>query len=74
MCSKCFRESQGLNDIPKNISAEGKKSTLRAELKLGNVSLQVRHGDMTVENVDVIVNAANSSLEHACKILLILLF
>jgi hypothetical protein len=27
----------------------------------------VRNGDMTLETSDVIVNAANTSLDHACK-------
>jgi O-acetyl-ADP-ribose deacetylase len=31
----------------------------------GTASLQCRHGDMTEEDVDVIVNAANQSLDHA---------
>jgi phosphoribosylformylglycinamidine (FGAM) synthase PurS component len=44
---------------------------LKSELKEGEVSIQVRHGDMTTEEVDAIVNAANSSLDHACKQLLV---
>ena len=36
-------------------------------MKVEGVTLQVRHGDMTEEDVDAIVNAANSSLDHACK-------
>lgn len=49
-------------------SGEGKKSVLRVELKTPEgVSIQVRHGDMTTEEVDCIVNAANSSLDHACE-------
>jgi len=66
MCSKCFREMQGIGNIKKGPpSGEGKKSTLRAELKENGFSILVRHGDMTTEEVDAIVNAANSSLDHA---------
>jgi len=66
MCSKCFRESQGMAPLQKGPpSGEGKKSNLRAELKFGGASIQVRHGDMTTEDVDAIVNAANASLDHA---------
>lgn len=67
LCSKCYREKKGgtFNSGPP--SGKDKKSSLRAELKIGNVSIQVRHGDMTEEQVDCIVNAANSSLDHACK-------
>jgi len=66
LCSKCFREQQGFGDVKKGPpSGEGKKSALKAELKEGEISIQVRHGDMTTEEVDAIVNAANSSLDHA---------
>jgi len=46
-------------------SGEGKKSNMKVELKEGEVTIQVRHGDMTTEEVEAIVNAANSSLDHA---------
>jgi hypothetical protein len=55
-------------------SGEGKKSTLKAELKVQGIAIQVRHGDMTTEEVDAIVNAANSSLDHACMIELLYCF
>ena len=31
----------------------------------GGVKIEVRHGDLTVEPVDAIVNAANGRLDHA---------
>jgi len=66
LCSKCLREMQGFGDVKKGPpSGEGKKSTVKSEIKEGEVSIQVRHGDMTTEDVDAIVNAANSSLDHA---------
>lgn len=46
-------------------TGEGKLSALKIELKKNGVSIQVRHGDMTEEIVDCIVNAANSSLDHS---------
>ena len=45
--------------------AEGKESSVRLELKAGPYTIQVRMGDLTKENVDTIVNAANSYLDHA---------
>jgi len=66
MCSKCFREMQGFGNVKKGPpSGEGKKSTLKAVLNDAGLTIQVRHGDMTTEDVDCIVNAANSSLDHA---------
>jgi len=66
MCSKCFREMQGFGSVKKGPpSGEGKKSTLRAVLQDSGMTIQVRHGDMTTEEVDCIVNAANASLDHA---------
>jgi len=66
MCSKCFREFSGFGDVKKSApTGEGKKSNLLSQLKVTDVSIQVRHGDMTTEDVDAIVNAANSSLDHA---------
>lgn len=46
--------------------AAGKESVVRAQLpeSVGAV-VQVRIGDLTMEKVDCIVNAANSSLDHA---------
>jgi len=67
MCSKCFRELAGIAPLKKAPpSGENRKSNLLWELKTADgVSIQVRHGDMTEENVDCIVNAANASLDHA---------
>jgi len=66
LCSKCYREmTQGKGARPTPPSGEGKKSALKNELKVGNSTIQVRHGDMTAEDSDCIVNAANSSLDHA---------
>jgi O-acetyl-ADP-ribose deacetylase (regulator of RNase III) len=39
-------------------------SVLKAELRLKSGILQVRQGDLTEEQVDAIVNAANSRLQH----------
>jgi hypothetical protein len=36
----------------------------QATISEGKISLQVRFGDITREDVDVIVNKANSSLTH----------
>jgi len=68
MCSKCYREAmQGMGGpiISSKPVAEGKQSTIRIEKDIKGVKLQVRIGDMTEEKVDAIVNAANSSLDHA---------
>jgi len=67
LCSKCYRENVGNGNIKKGPpSGEGKKSQLLSEIKTPQgISIQVRHGDMTTEEVDCIVNAANSSLDHA---------
>jgi len=66
LCSKCFREKTGSGNFkPGPPTGVGKKSSLRGEFKIGQVSIQIRHGDMTEEDVDCIVNAANSSLDHA---------
>jgi len=67
MCSKCLREIQGGGKLKfESPSGEGLKSKLIGEIKLeGGLCIQVRHGDMTTEEVDCIVNAANSSLDHA---------
>lgn len=45
--------------------AEGKESAVRLEIQVGVFKIQVRIGDLTKEQVDTIVNAANSSLDHA---------
>jgi hypothetical protein len=37
----------------------------KGEMIVNGVSIEVRHGDLTVETVDCVVNAANSSLDHA---------
>jgi len=65
LCSKCHREQMGgvLKKGPP--SGEGKKSQSISTLKVGDSTIAVRHGDMTEELVDCIVNAANSSLDHA---------
>lgn len=41
------------------------ESVLKREYKSTGKILQVRKGDMTKENVDAIVNAANNFLQHA---------
>ena len=87
MCSKCYRDFQGFGEVKKCTTkssmltrlaapvGEGKKSTLKTELKTDSgVIIQVRHGDMTEEEVDCIVNAANSSLDHACMLKIILFY
>jgi len=47
-------------------NAVGKESILLHERKFnsGKITLQVRKGDLTVEKVDAIVNAANNQLKH----------
>jgi len=65
LCSKCFREQSG-GPIKKGPpSGEGKKSKTVNQLWIGTSKIEVRHGDMTEELVDCIVNAANTSLDHA---------
>jgi len=67
-CSVCHRDQvKGFGSVKKGPpSGEGKVSGLLSELKTPEgISIQVRHGDMTAENVDCIVNAANASLDHA---------
>eukprot|EP01126_Amoeba_proteus_P054442 TRINITY_DN6697_c0_g1_i3.p1 TRINITY_DN6697_c0_g1~~TRINITY_DN6697_c0_g1_i3.p1 ORF type:complete len:170 (-),score=51.01 TRINITY_DN6697_c0_g1_i3:761-1270(-) len=47
-------------------SGYGKSSTLVVEKKMEDgTCIQVRHGDLTEESVDAIVNAANKNLDHA---------
>jgi len=66
LCSSCFRQLTGGSKPTGAPTGQNKKSILRTELKLPTgVIIQVRHGDMTEETVDIIVNAANSSLDHA---------
>eukprot|EP00823_Brevimastigomonas_motovehiculus_P004433 TRINITY_DN2932_c0_g1_i1.p1 TRINITY_DN2932_c0_g1~~TRINITY_DN2932_c0_g1_i1.p1 ORF type:complete len:338 (+),score=113.16 TRINITY_DN2932_c0_g1_i1:148-1161(+) len=70
LCSKHLREllqESGDYVPPPKPSAEGKESILKCEEKIGGGSsvIQVRLGDMTLEKVDAIVNAANGSLVHA---------
>eukprot|EP01118_Nematostelium_gracile_P003311 TRINITY_DN1378_c0_g1_i1.p1 TRINITY_DN1378_c0_g1~~TRINITY_DN1378_c0_g1_i1.p1 ORF type:complete len:236 (-),score=43.84 TRINITY_DN1378_c0_g1_i1:31-738(-) len=66
MCSKCYREAKGIAPMQRAPSGVGMKSTLRAELDTPyGIKIQVRHGDMTSEEVDAITNAANDSLDHA---------
>eukprot|EP01115_Flamella_aegyptia_P013227 TRINITY_DN6922_c0_g1_i1.p1 TRINITY_DN6922_c0_g1~~TRINITY_DN6922_c0_g1_i1.p1 ORF type:complete len:236 (-),score=91.00 TRINITY_DN6922_c0_g1_i1:6-713(-) len=65
MCSQCFRMFNGGTAKPAPPSGENKKSVLKNEMKVNGITIQVRHGDMTEEDVDAIVNAANSSLDHA---------
>jgi len=67
LCSQCYREQVGYGVVKKGPpSGEGKKSNLLSEIKTPEgVAIQVRHGDMTTEEVDCIVNAANASLDHA---------
>lgn len=70
-CSKHWREQQVEWGFPADSwsrapppAAEGKASILKGELKIGACSIQVRLGDLTTENVDAIVNAANRDLVH----------
>merc|ERR1712100_136011 len=72
MCSFCYRQQMaaaGTMSHPmfsfKRPEAENKESTLSRQYKIGEWTLQVRMGDLTVEKVDAIVNAANTSLDHA---------
>eukprot|EP00455_Lapot_gusevi_P040535 TRINITY_DN4593_c0_g1_i1.p1 TRINITY_DN4593_c0_g1~~TRINITY_DN4593_c0_g1_i1.p1 ORF type:complete len:292 (+),score=55.49 TRINITY_DN4593_c0_g1_i1:96-971(+) len=70
-CSQCyskFLKSIGAEAPPSQQArpvAEGKQSTLQCEEKLHGCTIQVRLGDMTCENVDCIVNAANGQMIHA---------
>jgi O-acetyl-ADP-ribose deacetylase (regulator of RNase III) len=65
MCSLCFRNFSGSK--PFSPTGSEKKSSLKAEYKhlSTGIVIQVRHGDLTCEEVDCIVNAANSSLDHS---------
>ena len=40
------------------------KNTVIKEIKINNKILQIVHGDITLEDVDAIVNPANSRLQH----------
>jgi len=54
------------NDRVENSASEGKRSEIVMNLKIRNdASLEIRHGDLTVERTDAIVNAANKRLQHA---------
>jgi len=64
-----FSQKDFFNKEPDNFSERKgailRKSTLVIESKLANDFLiQVRHGDITQEDVDVVVNAANNHLLH----------
>src|SRR4051812_19230586 len=50
---------------PPKPSAEGKASIVKCEEKVGTCTISIRLGDLTTEKVDTIVNAANSSSQHA---------
>lgn len=43
----------------------GKESELIGRLRVDGIEIQVRFGDLTVEKVDAICNAANTMLDHA---------
>ena len=71
-CETCTYENEPVYkscemcQTKKQTDAVAKVSELVVEMKLdGGTSLQVRHGDLTVEPVDAIVNAANERLDHA---------
>uniref|UniRef100_A0A6B2L8I6 Macro domain-containing protein n=1 Tax=Arcella intermedia TaxID=1963864 RepID=A0A6B2L8I6_9EUKA len=60
-----LRMFENSNKKPK-ASGQGKPSVLKKEqIFPGDIKLQVRHGDLTEEQVDIIVNAANKHLDHA---------
>eukprot|EP01116_Phalansterium_solitarium_P005513 TRINITY_DN17236_c0_g1_i1.p1 TRINITY_DN17236_c0_g1~~TRINITY_DN17236_c0_g1_i1.p1 ORF type:complete len:237 (-),score=24.00 TRINITY_DN17236_c0_g1_i1:110-820(-) len=66
MCSVCFRIAGGGQAKPALPTGMDKKSVLRCQLSTPNgVVIQVRHGDLTEEQADCVVNAANSSLDHS---------
>jgi putative ATPase len=58
--------SQG-KSIPGTSIAQGQSSKLLKTLIVnsGSTTIQVRHGDLTLEAVGCIVNAANTNLEHS---------
>ena len=73
MCSKCYREclqSIAGSDIPykpsKPPSGKNRESEVQIKLHVGDECvIEVCHGDITLETVDAITNAANTSLDHA---------
>jgi len=67
LCSGCYKKlliASGQYKPPEK-PAEGKKSVTTRQLTAFGVEIHVRHGDLTTETVDAIVNAANDSLIHA---------
>jgi len=77
-CSVCFKLFNSGNPNPSSLASAhakpaptsaGKESELRAhETLAGDITLEVRIGDLCLENVDAIVNAANASLDHAAGV------
>ena len=76
MCSTCFRalmQEQGVAVGTTQPTTRNKRSVPVATAKLpgesataaSSLSISVRAGDLTLEEVDVVVNAANASLDHA---------
>ena len=54
------------NDSVATTASEGKKSEVVMSVKIDkDATLEIRHGDLTVEQTDCIVNAANKRLQHA---------
>ena len=54
------------NDSVATTASEGKRSEVVMSLQIDKDScLEIRHGDLTVERTDCIVNAANKRLQHA---------
>ncbi|KAH3743855.1 Appr-1-p processing protein [Pelomyxa schiedti] len=65
MCSVCYRQLTGGSAAPSTPGAKGAAAVSRASVIVGGTTLEVCYGDMTKETSDCIVNAANSTLDHA---------
>eukprot|EP01120_Amphizonella_sp_Union-15-10_P009367 TRINITY_DN352_c0_g1_i1.p1 TRINITY_DN352_c0_g1~~TRINITY_DN352_c0_g1_i1.p1 ORF type:complete len:234 (-),score=42.31 TRINITY_DN352_c0_g1_i1:112-813(-) len=70
LCSHCYKQqvstyAKKVSEPPPKPVGEGKLSVLRRSFVVGSTSVEIRLGDLTTEVVDAIVNAANSSLDHA---------
>ena len=73
LCSKCYRDmlQQSDNSTQPSKPRRDAESELRTEWQVADsgVTIAVRIGDLTVEQVDAVVNAANDSLDHAAGLL-----